>query len=189
MADDVVTVVSGLPRSGTSMMMSMLRAGGLPLLVDGVRTADEDNPRGYYEFERVKRLPGDTEWLDDARGKVVKVISDLLVHLPAERTYKVIFMRRQLDEVLQSQGKMLGRRGEASGPDAGEMRRIYMAHLDEIFEQLDAAAHLDTLYVSYNRLLASPEPQIARICRFLVGSLDAEKMLGAVDKALYRNRA
>src|SRR5512136_2813877 len=110
-----VVVVSGLPRSGTSMLMKMLEAGGLTLVTDGQRTADEDNPKGYYEVERVKDLANETDraWLNAARGKGIKVISYLLKSLPADLNYKVLFIRRDLDEILASQKKMLARRGEA----------------------------------------------------------------------------
>ena len=108
-----IVVVSGLPRSGTSMMMKMLEAGGIPPVTDELRTADDDNPKGYYEFERVKQMDkGDTAWVADAQGKVVKVISALLKHLPSSHNYQVIFLRRHMSEILASQRKMLIRRGE-----------------------------------------------------------------------------
>ena len=112
MDQQIITIVSGLPRSGTSMMMKMLEAGGMQVLTDHIRTADEDNPKGYYEFERVKQIEHDQAWLPDAQGKVVKMISALLKHLPSSYTYKVIFMRRNIDEILASQKQMLIRRGE-----------------------------------------------------------------------------
>ena len=92
---DVVTIVSGLPRSGTSMMMKMLEAGGIELLIDRVRVADADNPKGYYEFERVKQIETDQAWLPEAQGKAVKMISALLRHLPADCRYRIIFMERR----------------------------------------------------------------------------------------------
>src|SRR5262245_12295550 len=110
---DAITIVSGLPRSGTSMMMSMLEAGGLGALTDGIRAADEDNPKGYYEFERVKKIKQDTAWLADAKGRVVKMISQLLLDLPAAYQYRIIFMRRNIDEILASQKQMMVRRGTA----------------------------------------------------------------------------
>ena len=111
--DEFITVVSGLPRSGTSMMMKMLEAGGIPPVTDELRTADEDNPKGYYEFERVKAMDqGDTSWVVGARGKVVKVISALLKHLPPGEQYRVVFVRRNMPEILASQRKMLIHRGE-----------------------------------------------------------------------------
>ena len=112
-AEQTITIVSGLPRSGTSMMMKMLEAGGIPPLTDEIRTADTDNPKGYYEFERVKKMDkGDTAWLENAQGKSVKVISALLKHLPSDYRYRVIFMRRDMSEILASQKKMLDHRGE-----------------------------------------------------------------------------
>src|SRR5512139_2049136 len=107
-----VIIVSGLPRSGTSMLMKMLEAGGVPLVTDGVRTPDEDNPKGYYEVERVKDLANeqDKTWLRQSKGKGLKVISYLLKSLPADVNYKVVFIRREIEEVLASQKKMLDRR-------------------------------------------------------------------------------
>ncbi len=105
---EIITVVSGLPRSGTSMMMKMIEAGGIPPLTDNIRTADKDNPKGYYEFERVKKLDkGDTDWVSDAAGKSIKVISALLKHLPPNYEYRIVFVRRNMPEILASQRKML----------------------------------------------------------------------------------
>src|SRR5262245_12033356 len=112
----MITIVSGLPRSGTSLMMQMLQAGGLPILCDQVRAADDDNPRGYLEFEKVRQLAKDAGWMNQADGKVLKVVSLLLYHLPPGFEYRVVFMRRNLDEILRSQEKMLNRRGEPPGP-------------------------------------------------------------------------
>lgn len=106
MEQDLITIVSGLPRSGTSMMMSMLEAGGMDVLTDGIRGADEDNPRGYYEFERVKQIEHDKGWLSDARGKAVKMVAALLKYLPPEYQYQVVFVRRNMDEVLASQRRI-----------------------------------------------------------------------------------
>src|SRR5687767_1046860 len=123
---DTITVVSGLPRSGTSMMMRMLEAGGIPVLIDNVRQPDEDNPAGYYEFEQVKQVRDNTQWLPSARGKTVKMVYRLLYDLPSQFDYRVIFMRRNLDEVLASQQKMLERKGKAGGAATDEeMARLY----------------------------------------------------------------
>lgn len=186
---DAITIVSGLPRSGTSMMMSMLRAGGVPLLVDGQRTADADNPKGYFEFERVKKLPHDTAWLAEARGKAVKVIAALLEHLPADHRYRVIFMRRRIEEVLDSQQVMLERRGEeAPEASAAEARSLLLRHLDEVTDWLDRQPHFEVAYVNYNRLLADPYPAARRVDALLGGGLDVEAMAAVVDPALYRQR-
>lgn len=185
-----VIVVSGLPRSGTSMMMKMLEAGGLEVLTDHVREPNEDNPKGYYEFERVKKLPdGDTAWLKDAEGKVVKIISALLMHLPADHTYKILFMRRSMEEVLASQKQMLVRRGELTDKvDDAEMARLFEKHLQEVQTWLDRQSHIAYLDVDYNAMLHDPRPQLAFVLPFLGCALDLEKMLTVVDPALYRQK-
>ena len=186
-----VIIVSGLPRSGTSMMMKMLEAGGLPVLTDNIRKANEDNPKGYYEFERVKKLPdGDTAWLDQAEGKVVKIISQLLMSLPAGYTYRVLFMRRHINEILASQRRMLVRRGEDPDKvDDEEMAALFEKHLEKVFAWLDRQPHLHYMEVDYNRTLADPQPTAERVNEFLGGELDVEKMVGMVDPSLYRQRA
>ena len=189
MAEDFVTLVSGLPRSGTSMMMKMLEAGGLPVLADHVRTADEDNPEGYYEFERVKKIEHDQAWLDDARGKVVKMISALLRHLPPAYRYKVVFMRRWLDEVLASQRQMLIRRGKPTDTTSdGRMAELFTTHLARVETWLAEQPNVDVLYVSYNELVADPEPRCAEVARFLGLPLDPKRMASVASGALYRQR-
>jgi hypothetical protein len=186
-----VTIVSGLPRSGTSMMMKMLDAGGIPPLTDEIRTADKDNPRGYYEFERVKKLDeGDTAWLEDAQGSAVKVISALLQHLPAGYSYKIIFMERKMEEVLASQRQMLIRRGEPADSVSDEkMMDLFDKHLEQIQTWLAEQPNMDVLYVSYNEILGNPIEQADRINRFLDNRLDVEEMVRVVDEALYRQRS
>lgn len=187
----VVTVVSGLPRSGTSMMMKMLAAGGIPPLTDEIRAADGDNPKGYYEFERVKALDkGDKAWVPDARGRAVKVISALLKHLPDDETYRVIFMRRDMPEILASQKKMLIRRGK--DPDEvneAELAAMFEVHLQGVLRWLDAQPNVQTLFVHYREMLSDPQPQAERVNDFLGGGLDVAAMTAVVDPALYRNRA
>jgi len=185
-----VVVVSGLPRSGTSMAMKMLEAGGLEVVTDKVRTPDEDNPKGYYEDERVKDLAemDDKEWLRDARGKVIKIVSLLLQYLPATNHYKVVFMRRHLQEVLASQAKMLERRDETSETADDEMLQMYEGHLDKIQFQLRFRDYFDVLYVNFRDALEDPVREAKRINQFLGGGLDEEKMVEVVDPELYRNR-
>ncbi len=191
-ATDPIIVVSGLPRSGTSMMMSMLEAGGLELAVDGIRTADEDNPRGYYEFERVKDLAKveDKSWLAPHQGKGVKVVSFLLQHLPEAYDYKIIFMRRSIAEVLASQSKMLDRRGESqSGPTDEDMASIFAQHLTKVEASIAQRPRCEVLYVDYRGALDSPVRAAEEVDKFLGKGLDVEKMAGVVDKSLYRSQA
>lgn len=189
MAENEIVVVSGLPRSGTSMMMKMLEAGGLAPLTDGQREADEDNLGGYYEFEQVKKVARDSSWLEQARGRAVKVISRLLCDLPKAYSYRVIFMLRHLDEVLASQQQMLQRRGRAGGGEAdAELKRLFQKHLDEIGKWLGEQANFSVLYVSYNDMLSQPGPKVQEVVRFLGGGLDAARMSGVVDQRLYRQR-
>ncbi len=190
MNNDFVTIVSGLPRSGTSMMMRILSSGGMELLVDGIRTADDDNPKGYYEYERVKQLKKDKEWVKDAVGKGVKVISALLPELPPEYQYKVIFMRRRMEEILASQKKMLLRRGEPTDTVPDEvMAKEFEKHLAKITKWLDEQPNMEVLYVTYHEAVADPEANIKRVNAFLGNSLDEGKMMAAIDKNLYRNKA
>lgn len=186
---EVITVVSGLPRSGTSMMMKMLDAGGMRPLTDNVRKADEDNPGGYYEFERVKQIEHDRTWLKGAGGKAVKMISALLKHLPPEYEYKVIFMRRDIAEVLASQKTMLIRRGEpADKVDDEKMAAIFRRHLAQVQAWLDSQSNLDVLYLSYGQTVQEPLVQAQRVADFLGVSLDVLAMAAAVDSRLYRQR-
>ncbi len=188
---DFVTVVSGLPRSGTSLMMRMLDAGGLPPVADGEREADTDNPRGYYELERVKQLPkGDVAWVEQARGKVVKVISALMVYLPANYEYRVIFMKREMQEILASQRKMLERRNEDPDRLSDEMlSTLFEKHLEEAESWMASReSSLKVLRVSYNEIVREPEPLVTEIDEFLGLSMDRSKMLEVVEPRLYRQR-
>ena len=186
-----IVVVSGLPRSGTSMMMKMLAEGGLEVVTDALRTADDDNPNGYFEFEPVKQLgAGDnTRWLAESGGKVVKIISSLLEYLPREYHYKVVFMERELQEVLASQQKMLKNRQEQSQVEDAEMRAQFEKHLSAIKYWLARQPNMEVLYISYNQMLANPQADCARVAEFVGLPLDVEKMLAVPSKNLYRNRA
>ena len=189
-AEQSVNVVSGLPRSGTSMLMKMLEAGGIPPVTDHIRTADPDNPKGYYEFERVKQLDkGDTAWLKEAQGKAVKVISALLKYLPPDHTYRVIFIHRHMPEILASQRKMLIRRGEDPDKVGDEqMARLFARHVQQVEAWLKEQPNMSVLAVHYSDILADPRPHIERINEFLGGNLDTEAMTAVVDPTLYRNR-
>jgi hypothetical protein len=184
-----IIIVSGLPRSGTSMMMKMLDAGGLEPLTDGIREANEDNPKGYYEFERVKKLPqGDVAWLADAQGKVVKIITALVVHLPDSYTYKIIVMRRDMDEILASQNKMLANRGESAKVSDDEIARLFSKHLRQAYAWMDQQSNVSYLDVDYNRILQEPTPIVENVNKFLDNALDIRKMAAVIDPSLYRQR-
>lgn len=182
-------IVSGLPRSGTSMMMKILDAGGLEILTDQIRTADDDNPKGYYEFEIVKQLPaGDFKWLETASGKGVKIISFLLQYLPKKYQYKILFMRRSIHEILASQTQMLVRRGENSGTDDKQMEDTYQEHLKRTRVWLANQANIQVLYIDYNELIKDPQRSITQVHEFLELPLDLSKMLEVPDTSLYRQR-
>ncbi|HWO01704.1 MAG TPA: sulfotransferase domain-containing protein [Blastocatellia bacterium] len=189
MNNQTITIVSGLPRSGTSMMMKMLAAGGIEPLTDNLRIADEDNPKGYFEFERVKQIEHDKTWLDGARGRAVKLISALLKHLPADYNYKVIFMRRAMPEILASQRQMLIRRGEPadSVPD-DKMAAMFDKHVAQVESWLASQPNIETLYVSYNEVMKDPRPHAVQISEFLGGSLDVDAMTAVADQTLYRQK-
>jgi hypothetical protein len=186
-----LVVVSGLPRSGTSMMMKMLEGGGMPLLVDGIRNADDDNPLGYYELESVMSLlkEEDKSWLSQGRGKAVKIVSTLLPGLPASYFYKVIFMHRRLDEVIPSQNKMLRRRGEPVD-EAGDarMRDLLERHLVKTKLWLARQPNFDVCQVRYRQVIADPHGEALRVRDFLKTDLNVKKMACAVNTDLYRNR-
>jgi hypothetical protein len=186
-----VVIVSGLPRSGTSMMMKVLEAGGLPVIIDGLRSADPDNPEGYYEYERVKELDkGDTAWVADAQGKAVKVISALLEFLPAGYQYRVIFMHRNIEEVLNSQRKMLARRGEnVDAANDAEMADLFAKHLVKVKQWLRVQPNFAVLDVDYNAMMQSPEQYIRTINQFIDNALDEQAMAKMIKPDLYRNRA
>jgi hypothetical protein len=184
-----ITIVSGLPRSGTSMMMQMLAAGGLPALADNVRQADEDNPRGYYEFERVKQVDHDNSWLDEAEGKAVKMVYRLLYDLPPDRPYRVIFMTRALDQVIASQEVMLERQGKAGERvDTARLADMYRRQLQTVMVWLGAQPNFSVLAVDYRDVLSDPEQVVQQLDGFLDGRLDTDAMLQVPDWSLYRQR-
>ena len=190
MDEEVVTVVSGLPRSGTSMLMKMLDAGGIPPLSDNIRTADEDNPKGYFEFERVKKLPEDTAWLKDAKGKVVKILAELVKYLPPEYNYKIIFIERNMSEIIASQKKMLVRRGEDPNKVSDdEILELFSKYKKILKSWLKNQPNVEVLYVDYNEILKDPTNAIEDINELFNGELDENKMKAAIDEKLYRNRA
>ena len=185
-----VVVVSGLPRSGTSMMMKMLDAAGIPIMTDAIRTADEDNPKGYFEFERVKDLEKDPDrgWVRGARGKALKVISWLLKDLPDENAYQIVFMRRDIDEVLASQNKMLVHRGEENTADDEIMAEAYRNHLASVRIMARKKPNWSMVEIRYDEAIRDPAGVARKVNAFLGGRYDERRMVDAVDEKLYRNR-
>lgn len=190
MERDFVAIVSGLPRSGTSMMMRMIDEGGIPALIDNIRVADEDNPKGYYEFEAVKKTKQDPSWLSQATGKVVKMVHLLLLDLPKDREYRVILMRRKLEEVVKSQNVMLERKGKSAADlSAQQIMNMFRQQMQQVEQYMKLTPNFKSLDVQYNELLVNPKPWADRINEFLGGGMATDKMCGVVDPTLYRQRA
>lgn len=190
----MITVVSGLPRSGTSLMMQMLVAGGMPVLCDACRPADEHNPRGYLEFRKVRSLKNDGAWLHEAEGQAIKVVSQLLYHLPSGHDYRVIFMRRDLNEVLLSQEKMLAGLNQPSGPERNAMKLHFTRHLEELEKWLSGQTSFRVLDCSYQDLIRTPIETAQTVAGFLNAGrntmlLDPQSMVRAIEPSLYRQRA
>ena len=187
--DDVI-VVSGLPRSGTSMMMKMLDAAALPIMTDNERAADEDNPKGYFEYARVKDLKdeADKSWVREARGQVLKVISHLLETLPDENFYRVILVRRDFAEIIASQNKMLERRGEENQVADSTVKEANIRHLVDIRYMVRRRPNFEMIEVQFMQAMEAPRIFATDVNKFLGGNLDVESMMAVVDLELYRNR-
>jgi hypothetical protein len=188
--DEYITVVSGLPRSGTSMMMQILRAGGLPVATDGLRQADEDNPKGYFELEAVKQLRRSTThtWLEELPGKAVKMVYRLLYFLPDCFRYRVIVMCRDVHEVVASQRAMLDRVGNEVKVNDEALASIFERDMQRLGDWLRQRPDIPTLFVNYNEVILRSRPGIEEVNRFLGGGLNIIRMMEAVDESLYRHR-
>jgi hypothetical protein len=187
-----IVVVSGLPRSGTSMMMKMLEAGGLSIMTDAEREADVDNPKGYFEYERIKDLEkeSDKSYVREGRGKGLKVISFLIKDLPDDNDYRVIFMRRDLDEVIVSQGKMIDRLGTSDSSASDEaMKEAYRNDIVRTRLLCKKRPNMELIEINYRETIGDAAQGARKVNAFLDGRLDEAAMLAAVDGSLYRNRA
>ena len=184
----MIVVVSGLPRSGTSLLMQMLKAGGLPVLSDGLRVADEDNPRGYFEWEPAKRLTREPELIRMAEGKAVKIVSSLLWALPPGYEYRVLYMERPLAEVAASQVAMIRRHGGAAPLEGEALVRALAAHQQQVLALVRQIPGVALCTVRYHDVLADPFQQARRIADFLAMPLDCEPMARQADRRLYRQR-
>ena len=186
---DTITIVSGLPRSGTSMMMQALHKGGVEPYADTNREADSDNPRGYYEHEKATQLMRDRSWVPEARGKAVKIVAQLLNHLPKDETYRIIFMDRDLREVIKSQKAMLERLGrEGAKLGDGAMMTTLDRQVHTIENMMAMQDNIETLFVDYADALADPEATSKRINEFMGGNLNESEMQSAIDPSLRRQK-
>jgi hypothetical protein len=184
-----ITIVSGLPRSGTSMMMQMLAAGGIDILTDNIRRADQDNPKGYYEFEPVKAVGSDASWLAAAKGKAVKMVYLLLYELSTDYQYKIILMNRSIDEVIASQKIMLLRQAHVTDAlSATNLAQVFRNDLRKLRAWLECQVNCEVLTVDYNFAIKQPQRVVDEICQFLNRPLDAESMTKVLDADLYRQR-
>ena len=181
----MITIVSGLPRSGTSLLMQMLKVGGIPVVTDDKRPADADNSKGYYEFEPVKKLEKYNSWLADAEGKSLKVISLLLRSLPDNYQYKVIFMTRNMSQILASQQAMLkNRNAENNSIDDAIMAKHFEAHIEITKKWLQEASNVDVIYINYEDLLSAPDESINMIINFLEIPLDIKAMISIITPSM-----
>ena len=184
----MITIVSGLPRTGTSLMMQMLAAGGMTLLTDFERQPDADNPRGYCEWEPAKLLPKQPERIDEAEGKAVKIISQLLLSLPEGRNYKIIFMQRSLAEVLASQDEMMRRRGSSDFVPHDLMTAAFEKHLEQVNAWLKKRAEIPVCFLRYKHVVNDAAGSAKTVKDFLSLDLNVEAMAQQADASLYRNR-
>jgi hypothetical protein len=189
MTSPFITIVSGLPRSGTSLLMQMLAAGGMPVLTDAQRAADEHNPRGYFELEAVKNTRNDLSWLMQAEGKAVKVVHLLVPHLPVDREYRVLLMQRELTEIIASQRAMLKQQGRpgANLPDS-KLAEIFEKQLAGVRQWLSRNPNFRVLPLQHREVIETPLTVAQQIGAFLSDDLDVQRMAAAVDPNLYRQR-
>ncbi len=184
-----IIVVSGLPRSGTSLMMQLLQAAGIPVLIDDHRPPDENNPKGYFEFEAVKSLATDASWLPLTKGKAVKIISHLLPYLPEQFQYKIIFMNRDLKEIIRSQNKMLDRFGKAKGElSEAKLAERYALHLHQVHQWLKQRPDITFADISFNHLIQSPEKEWSKVQRLLNLPAFSREVFQVIKPELYRTK-
>ncbi len=184
-------VVSGLPRSGTSLMMQMFQAAGIDPMTDHVRAADDDNPEGYLEWEAIKQIKNHPELMDQAEGKVTKVISMLIPYLPTRHEYKIVFMVRPIDEIAASQQKMIQRLGsKGADVDLPTIEKNLTRHRDEILGLIRRRPNMTMRVVRYKKLIEDPQSVVDRLVDFFGDGvlLHPERMASVVRPELYRNR-
>ena len=187
---DHVTIVSGFPRSGTSMMMQILQAGGMPVLCDDISRANEHNPRGYLEYSKTRTIVKDSSWIKDAKGMAIKVMAVHLRFIPPEHNYRVIFMRRNVDEIIFSREIMSRKSGRSIAIGVPEFNpEWYNRILNRCSEWMLSQNNIVTYYCDYNDMISNTKEGIDRLNDFLIPNLDTNAMISAVDPKLYRQRA
>jgi hypothetical protein len=184
----LITVVSGLPRSGTSLVMQMLEKGGMEILTDHVRKPDKDNIRGYYEYEKVKSLKRDNSWLSEAENKAVKIIAQLLPFLLPQYQYSVLFVERPMDEILSSQAKMLESR-EQPAADSRQLETIFVQQVKRIKSWIENQSNIRILCLQYHRLMLHPEEEVPKIPEFLCVDMNLEAMVSVIEPSLWHYRS
>jgi predicted AlkP superfamily phosphohydrolase/phosphomutase/tetratricopeptide (TPR) repeat protein len=181
-----VIIVSGLPRSGTSMMMQILEAGGIEVFTDEIRQPDQNNPKGYFEYEKTKSLAKDNTWVQEAEGQALKVIAHLLPYLPNNLKYKVIFMQRDMKEVIRSQQKMINKNIDTF-PVA--IAQAFEKEVEKVMAWARKEPDVDLLVLNYSEIIANPETEVKKISSFLNVYLDENEMISVIDPTLYRNKS
>ena len=190
MEKSFITIVAGLPRSGTSMMMQAIEAGGIPALTDGIREKDVDNPKGYYEFEAVKKTKADPSWVKEAEGRVVKMVYSLLYDLPDDHEYRVVFLQREMKEVLASQRKMLERSGRQGAKVGDEkLAELFNEQLEKFYKWIADKDNFSIVLIDYKNMIKFPAEQAEKVDELLGNILDKEGFVSVVDPSLYRNRS
>lgn len=186
--DDTNYIVSGLERSGTSMMMQMLAAGEIPVAYTDSRKADMHNPRGYFELEGGKIINSLMKGIfpmEMYKGKFIKITAYGLSYLPTECTYKIIYMERNLEEVLDSMEKM----SQIIDQNREETKQSFMKLNEKVKKEITSKNNIAVLFVNYNEMLKDPQPNIEKICQFIGPyEYNREKMISVVDTHLYRQR-
>ena len=188
----MITIVSGLPRSGTSMMMQILKNGGISLLVDDIRQADSNNKKGYFEYEKVKSIKRDKTWFKEAEDKAIKIVSIHLTELPDEFNYKIIFMERDMHEIISSQNKMIKNLGNTAATfqnNSKILSQIFTKQIENIKSSISSKNNIEIIYINYNETIKSPENNCIKIKNFLNDeNIDLSKMIDSIDNNLYREK-
>ena len=184
-----IIVVTGLPRSGTSLMMQILQSLQIKLFTDNHRSADESNPKGYFEHQWVKTIEKDNSWLTDVKGKAIKIVSPLIKYLPVDLNYKIIFMNRDLDEIIQSQERMLTENNKKDdATNSEELKQIFLKDLKQSKDWIHTQLHSEVLEILHSKLLKNPETELEKIKSFLKIDINTTLILKVIDKNLYRSK-